>query len=244
MYNLIHSNCKALMCHQLYWFCEISTQGHHALFVIVAVCRWLDWILNLTTFSNMLLMIDLLLGVPYLWHHSMGILGLASPLSCMHCCRRDAGQGSLSGRGMYCGSQDWGMGWAWHVWWDNANQCHWAMGKCADTLYRWGPWQNGACHQQLFGEKSPEGDTMMTIQLAPVPINMPQAQMWLEPMSPGMLKGHQSRQISMGEKGDNRGGQWNVLNVFHMASSWISIACKGIEGMVASELDMSSADCI
>jgi len=66
------------MCHQLYRFREISIRGRQALFVIVAVRRPLDCILNLTTFSNALLMIDPLLGVPRLWRHSMGTSGLAS----------------------------------------------------------------------------------------------------------------------------------------------------------------------
>jgi len=65
------------MCHQLHRFRE-NIRLRQALFVIVAVRRPLDCILNLTTFSNALLMIDPLLGVPRLWRHSMGTSGLAS----------------------------------------------------------------------------------------------------------------------------------------------------------------------
>jgi len=46
VYHLIHSNC-----HQLYRFRE-NIRGRQALFVIVAIRRPLDWIHNLTTFSN------------------------------------------------------------------------------------------------------------------------------------------------------------------------------------------------
>ena len=69
--------CLACVSHP-HRFREISVRGRHALVVIVAVRRPLDRILNLTTFSNAFLMIDPLLGVPRLWHHSMGTSGLAS----------------------------------------------------------------------------------------------------------------------------------------------------------------------
>jgi hypothetical protein len=45
---------------------------------MVAVRRPFDWILSLTTFSNALLMIDPLFGVPRLCRHSIGTSGLAS----------------------------------------------------------------------------------------------------------------------------------------------------------------------
>jgi len=118
------------MCHHLYRFREISIRRRQALFVIVAVRRPSDWILNLTTFSNALL------GVPRLVGPFHGHFGTRIYLQCLCHTRavaeENGARGSLRGGGMYRGSQ--GLG-PWDVWWNNANRRHWDVGKCADALY-------------------------------------------------------------------------------------------------------------